>query len=34
MYDCQQPQLMYEIHSVQNGNEYTWIKSIIKEEMK
>ena len=32
--DCQQRQLMYEIHQVQNDNVYTSIKSIIKEEKK
>ena len=31
MYDCQQPQLMYEMHQAQSDNDYTEIKSIIKE---
>ena len=34
MYDCQQLQLMYQIHQVKNDNDYTWIKSRIKEEKK
>ena len=34
MCDCQQLQLMYEIHHVKNDNDYTLIKRIIKEEKK
>ena len=34
MYDCQQLQLMYQIHQVKNDNDYTLIKSRIKEEKK
>ena len=34
MYDCQQLQLMYQIHQVKNDNDYTSIKSRIKEEKK
>ena len=34
MYDCQQLQLMYQVHQVKNDNDYTQIKSRIKEEKK
>ena len=34
MYDCQQLKLMYQIHQVKNDNDYTYIKSRIKEEKK
>ena len=34
MYDCQQLQLMYQVHQVKNDNDYTKIKSRIKEEKK
>ena len=34
MYDCQQLQLMYQAHQVKNDNDYTQIKSKIKEEKK